>query len=408
MHALALAPALDAATASDGAWPHLASLAVAPRDRSGSPRREPGWMAACYRLTTRVERVSARAALLDLGVCTDSEALAVMRGLLRRLAVMGLRARAGVGPSSALAQLAALTAPPTLSLALVTPAGTPAFLRRVPMAALAQLHPAGTDAITPEIVARLHHYGLRTLAQVARLSEPALCRQFGRAGAFLSAVAHGRDARLLLVTPRPAQQRFRTCFAPAARPEQVLAGVPWLAEQVALGLRQRGRQARVLRLRIHWESGSIQRTRLTLRAHTNDPALLAHEMRRLLARLHRPDAPGRDATAARAVTELRLTLGDFAPSQPEQTTFWRTRSQRRATIQVLAETLAQRHGRPLLFGSQHAIPAAIFAEEGYQLAPFGTATTTTTTMTGTQARHAPSLDIPDDCWQQVPQRLHWW
>jgi hypothetical protein len=288
----------------------------------------------------------------------------------------------------------------------VTPAGAPALLRRVPVAALAQLHPAGADAITPEIVARLHHYGLRTLAQAARLSEPALCRQFGRAGAFLSAVAHGYDERPLLVTPRPAQQRFRTCFAPAARPAQMLAGVPWLAEQVALGLRQRGRQARVLRLRIQWESGSVQRTRLTLRAHTNDPALLAHVMRRLLARLIRPDAPGRDATAARAITELRLTLGDFAPSRPEQAAFWRTRSQRRATIQVLAETLAQRHGRPLLLGPQHATPAAIFSEEEYQLAPFDTATATT----GTQAprMYAPSLDVPDNCWQQVPQRLHWW
>ena len=122
MHALALAPtpALDAATSPGGAWPHFASLAVVPRDhnRGGPPRRapgEPGWMAACYRLTTRVERVSARAALLDLGVCTDSEALAVMRGLLRRLAVMGLLARAGVGPSSALAHLAALTARPAPS-----------------------------------------------------------------------------------------------------------------------------------------------------------------------------------------------------------------------------------------------------------------------------------------------------
>ncbi len=120
MHALALAPppglaALDAATSPGGEWRPFASLAVVPRDhnRGGPPQRapgEPGWMAACYRLTTRVERVSARAALLDLGVCTGSEALAVMRSLLRRLAVMGLRARAGVGPSSALAHLAALTA----------------------------------------------------------------------------------------------------------------------------------------------------------------------------------------------------------------------------------------------------------------------------------------------------------
>jgi hypothetical protein len=121
MHALALAltpalAALGAATSPGGEWRHFASLAVVPRDhnRGGPPRRapgEPGWMAACYHLTTWVERVSARAALLDLGVCTGSEALAVMYNL----AVTGHRARAGVGPSSALAHLAVLTARPAPS-----------------------------------------------------------------------------------------------------------------------------------------------------------------------------------------------------------------------------------------------------------------------------------------------------
>src|SRR5258708_40018418 len=107
MHAFAVAltpalAALDAATSPGGAWPHFASLAVAPRDHNhgGPPRRAPGWMAACYRLTTRVERVSARAALLDLGVCTDSEALAGGRGPLRRPGVLGLRAPRGGGPNT--------------------------------------------------------------------------------------------------------------------------------------------------------------------------------------------------------------------------------------------------------------------------------------------------------------------
>jgi hypothetical protein len=75
MHALAPTPALaalDVATAPGDEWRQFASLAVVPRDRRGPPRRAPGWMAACYRLTTWVERVSARSALLDLGVCMDS------------------------------------------------------------------------------------------------------------------------------------------------------------------------------------------------------------------------------------------------------------------------------------------------------------------------------------------------
>jgi hypothetical protein len=64
MHALALAPtpalaARDAATSPGGEWRRFALLAVVPRDhnRSGPPQRapgEPGWMAAYFRLTTRV------------------------------------------------------------------------------------------------------------------------------------------------------------------------------------------------------------------------------------------------------------------------------------------------------------------------------------------------------------------
>src|SRR5258708_30813870 len=108
MHALALAPTpvLDAATSPGGTWPHFASLAVVPRDhnRGGRPQRapgEPGWKAACCHLTTRVERVSARATLLDLGVRTGREALAVRRILLPPLAFLAARAPRRARPSSA-------------------------------------------------------------------------------------------------------------------------------------------------------------------------------------------------------------------------------------------------------------------------------------------------------------------
>jgi hypothetical protein len=111
------------------------------------------WVAACYRLTPRVERVKAWEALLDLDICDDAEALAAIVGLVARLFAMGLRARAGIGPIGVLAQLARLTAPRDRPISLVAPAEATAFLRRVPVAVLSDLHPRGS--IPPEIVERL-------------------------------------------------------------------------------------------------------------------------------------------------------------------------------------------------------------------------------------------------------------
>ncbi|MGH2484498.1 MAG: hypothetical protein ACRDHE_00665, partial [Ktedonobacterales bacterium] len=180
------------------------------------------WLSACYALTPRVERVSATAALLDLGRCTPAEALAAVRGLLERLRAHGRHAVAGIGPSMTIAQLALFGSPfqsgrgTTMALRslpapspvrkgagglgsacspspraekglggeviLIATAEAPAFLRGVPVNALAALH--GHERVTLEVVERLQRYGLRTLGHLARLGEPALRRQFGKAGAF--------------------------------------------------------------------------------------------------------------------------------------------------------------------------------------------------------------------------------
>lgn len=381
-------------------WPHLAYVCL---PRRASVWRS-GWLVACYALTTRVERVAPEAALLDLGPCTDAEALAVTRNLLERLAAHGLPARAGIGPNRFLAQLAARACPSAsahrsqeasaMALALLTPATAPAFLRGVPVSALAELHPRGI--VTPEIVARLQRYGLRTIGHLARLGEPALRRQFGAAGAFLAAIARGHDEQGLHPTPRPPRQRFRLRFSPPAASERVFAVLPRFASRVATSLARRRREGRELRLSVRFESGGIRHARLALRQHTGDPRLLAQEFQRLLRPLLAADGP--------AIEELRLTIADFALAVPEQQAFWRQRERRLRAAHLVAETLARRHGRPILLHPRLAMPAAVFVEDRYQLAPTGTE--------GSGARPIAPPRVADEHavspWQQVPQRLHWW
>ncbi len=389
-------------TAGD-AYPHVAYVRVTPGGGAGGRDDRRGeWLAACYRLTARVERVSAWDALLDLGVCGEDEALAATRTLLCWLGELGMDARAGVGPGLALAQLAALTAPVDAPLAHVSRAAAPAFLRGVPVSALVQMHPRGS--VTPEIIERLQRYGLRTLGHVARLGEPALRRQFGAAGGWLAAVAGGQDARPLQPTPQPALQHFRLRFSLALQPAHALATLPTLAERVAANLRRQGRQARELCLTVRWESGSVTRARLTLRQHTHDPALLAAELRRLLVPSIRSETPGSRATA---IEELRLALSDFATTVPEQATMWRTQAQRLRAALVVADTLTRRHGRSLLLAPRLTAPAAVFAEERYRLAALATDTSTEPAASMPGAGSAARLRAVD-AWERVPQRLHWW
>ena len=366
------------------------------------------WLDVCYALTPRVERVSAEGALLDLGLCTAEEALAALNGLLERLRLHGRHAVAGIGPSMTLAQLAILSSPSPCraereevrSARLISTAEAPAFLRGVPVTALAALHPR--ERVTPEIVERLQRYGLRTLGHLARLGEPALRRQFGKAGGFLAAVAAGWDERPLQTTTRSPRQRFRLRFSGAADHRRVLAILPRFAQRVMASLRLRRREGRSLRLRVRWERGGIGRARLTLRQPTGDATTLAQELRRLLDALLPAPGDGRDGAA---IEELRLTVGDFTLAVPDQMTLWRTQAQRRGLVETVADTLARRHSRPLLLAADLATPDAVFAEDRYRFAALPDARSAQTMPRRLGARMREMDGTP---WRQVPQRLHWW
>lgn len=408
----------DVAMSECTARRHLAALHVDAR----GPIPE-GWLLACARLTARVERVSSSRALMDLGVCTGGEARAALFPLVLWLRDRGARVRAGVGPSLTLAQLAALQAWSAGVMAegvmaegvmAVAPDEASAFLRSLPVTRLAELHPKGM--MTPAVVARLHGYGLRTLGQLARLDEVALRRQFGPAvGAFLAAVAAGDDPRPLVPTPPAERLTFRLRLPAATPPERLFPLVPRFAARVASCLRQHGRVARTLRLRVCRDDGGVRAATRTVCDAFGDPAHLARELRRLLAMLLSERPEGEDGSQEGgdgAIEDVRLILSDLTPERPPQAAFWGPRARRRGAVEkveMVAETLALRQGRPMLLSPRCALPDAVFPEERYALVPGG-GSGIGSGGGGTDARLRRPLraEPPGDPWCGMAPRLHWW
>ena len=377
---------------------------------------EDAWFALCHRLTPQVERVSARSALLDLGRCSPAEAMTSTGAVVRAIEDLGYSVRAGIAPGLTLAQLAAFTAPRNQPLRLFATAEAQPFLRDIPVAILPRLHPRGI--VTSETIARLERFGLRTLGQLARLDESILRRQFRVVGAFLAAVARGRDLRPLHPTSLPPTLCLCVRSLDALPSERALALTHRLGRRLAGILREQGKRARLLRVQLRMDSGGLERAAITLRQHTDDSRLLAQELHRLLTSLLFPSGDRPAEGLLDGIDEVRVTLGDFAPEQPSQGTFWRTHDQRRAAVQLVADGLARRHGRALLLHSAVVRPAAIFGEERQRLVAIGDLDRTQTSQTHqanagqvNRQRHL-SVVHPEgsssDPWHDVPQRLHWW
>jgi competence ComEA-like helix-hairpin-helix protein len=92
--------ALPAATPSSPLTedePRIAVLALL----EPAPDNETVWLAACYQLTPRVARLTPTSAALDLGPCTEQEALDVACRLADHLRWNEVAVRIGIGPTLA-------------------------------------------------------------------------------------------------------------------------------------------------------------------------------------------------------------------------------------------------------------------------------------------------------------------
>ncbi len=439
-----------AAQAPD-AWPHVAFLRMLSPTREHTPQHTAApddWLTCCYQFTPQMQRLSATAALLNLGTCTDAEAAQVVDSLLLRLAGMSPSAQTdaqtdasldiqvdvqvGIAPTATLAQMAVLMAPSSRRITTLTPQDAPALLRRIPVTVLSRLLPSNT--ISPEIPARLQRYGLHTLGHLATLTERTLTQQFGSAGIALAALAQGRDPLPFTTTPLSPRLRFRMRFPATAVPaEYVLAALPAWTQQISRSLRDATLSVRKLRLVVGWEHGAYAAARTVLRQHTHDPALLHTALRGLLTSLLQPQHPGTPAPddardeflpgASRSLLNtVRLTALDLAPLRPEQGTFWHMRAKQQAALGPVTDALARRHGRALVLCARPVATAAIFPEERYRLHTFECLPTTRAEAKRHTTRSSPSssafpassspagLRIParPSAWEDVPHRLHWW
>ena len=337
----------------------------------------------CLKSSERVEWLGLHALLLDLGICVAGEAEALLGSLRTRLGRDGIAARAAIGPTGILAQLALLLTPthptfgrPESSMPRVTARERITFTRRVPVNVIPRLYPGGI--ISPDLMMRLDQYGLRTFGQIARLGESTLCRQFGMvAGAFLAAIAIGDDPRPFSPALLPPRQGLRLCFATPASAERLQRALPYLGHSASNLLRKRGLQARRLRIRIRWAEGDTRQMRLALRRPIADTYLIVQELCRmtllLLANHSTPKTPPRGE-----IEELQLFLEDEVSAVFPQRNLWPSGQAQPAELhereRKLATLLTMR-GVPLFFRPRLSRPDAVFPEERYSREGFAAVST---------------------------------
>lgn len=410
----------------------------------------PRWLTASHQLTPHLQRFGSDCALLDLGPCADNEAVAVVQSLITRLANQAsqrITLRAAIAPSGTLAQLALIhllqtsktsDAPAHQPLALVTGAEIPDLLRRLPITVLTRLRFADPTSFPPKTLAqaisRLEDYGARTLthlAHLARLDANDLRRQFGaRLGSLLAAIARGEDPLPFQPTPAPLHLRFRLRLTSPVTADRLLLGLLPFAREVASRLARRGLHAHTLELRLRWETGTQESaTSATITRTLPRPIAggraLAETLERMLATLvqtntHMPQAVSASpaSPASPAIEDVRLIVSHLTPRYPAQHAFWPQRARRLAATRELADLLARRHGKPLLFQSLLTAPDAIFDQNRSRLEPLAAGLADVADVAegwGHPARPAADVaDIATDVADTgadstpIPHSIHWW
>ena len=359
-------PASASASSFTGEEPRIAMVCL----MNLVPDGETAWLAACYQLTPRVARLTATSAALDLGFCTEQEALTLARHLADRLRWNDVPVRIGIGPTPPVAQLALLTCPASQRIALVASTAVSAFLKPLPISLLDAL--VLPISVSEETVLRLRCVGVRTLGQLARLDELTMRRQFGAVGALLAALARGDASSTFHSTPPEPVLRFRTRFSTTLSMDQTLRRLPELASEIATRLCTLNQTMGALTLTVWWAAGGVERIEHTLPEPTHEASVLTQRLASLLLSLARPQSM-QSAGQSSDIERLDVRVTRLAPLLPQQRTLWSTprqlRSERRRRIAALAETLTQRHHRPLLLAAQPTNKAATFSEDRYRLTP---------------------------------------
>ncbi|KAB7628189.1 DNA polymerase IV [Alkalilimnicola sp. S0819] len=240
------------------------------------------------RYTPLVEPLSLDEAYLDVSecrACRGSATLIAQRIKAEIRERTGLTASAGVSYNKFLAKLASDMDKPD-GLYLIRPGEGEAFMAELPVG---RFHGVGQAT-----EARMHALGIKTGADLREWTPEALQAAFGSRGAFFHAIARGEDPRPV----RPVRVRksigSETTFSrDLADPEQMLAALRPLAEEVLATLAAKKLCAQTLTLKVKYHD-----FRQITRAHTGVRPLAGVEqvmdlLQRLLARTDADRVPVR-------------------------------------------------------------------------------------------------------------------
>jgi DNA polymerase IV len=189
---------------------------------------------------------------------------------------VGLPISVGVARTKFLAKVASAVAKPD-GLLLVPPDGELEFLHPLPVERL--------WGVGPVTAARLHDAGLRTVGEVAELSEAVLVDMLGRAtGRQLHALAHNRDPRRVQRRRRRRSIGAQHALGRRSRsPEAVDAILVALVDRVTGRLRKASRVCRTVVLRLRFSDFSRATRSHTLREATDRTETVLVAARALLA-----------------------------------------------------------------------------------------------------------------------------
>ena len=217
----------------------------------------------------------------DTQNATDDDPYAGVRMIAERIKARvylatGLSCSMGVTPNKLLSKISSELDKPN-GLAILTHADIASRIWPLPAKRI--------NGIGPKAGAKLEALDIRTIGELAAADPQWLLEQFGaNYGAWLHAVAHGRDERPVVTYSDPKSISRETTFERDldARADRAELGAIFtrLCEQLAADLRRKGYLAKTIGVKLRYDDFRIVTRELTLDAYTGD----AHAIRRTAGR----------------------------------------------------------------------------------------------------------------------------
>ena len=233
--------------------------------------------------------------------------------------------RAGVGVADGLfaAGLAARAAAASAAVVVVPPRHSQPFLADLPLTSLAdQISPLHGEDGTEALLDVLWRLGVRTLGDLAALSEADVVGRFGWPGLLAHRLACGLDDRPLPVQPAPDSSAVEAEIDPPAdRIEAVAFMARALADDMVARLTRDGLDCVSVGITAESDSGHASRRRWRHEFRFNAPALVDRVRWQLEGWYRSPERP------AGPITLIRIKPCVVAPADGRQLGMWGARTE---------------------------------------------------------------------------------